>query len=87
MRGTPSPRALRSATVPKPAMVRRLTDLTRRARRKRRRHDHVGQRRHELDQRDVGGGAAAGVAFQIETRVGGDRTHRDGRAGLIGLTS
>ena len=35
----------------------------------RRRHDDIGQRRRELDQRDIGGGAAGGVARHVEARM------------------
>ena len=76
MRGRPSPRAVPAIVTPKPAMVSVSPTATRRGAAERRRHDDVGQRRGELDQRDIGGGAAGGVAREIEARVPRDRAHR-----------
>ncbi len=85
MRGTPRPRSVPAAVTPKPATVSGLADGDSPRRCELCRHDELGHRCGELDQGDVGGGAARGVRRLIEARMPRDAAHCDGLSGLENL--
>ncbi len=84
MRGWPSPRAVPAGVTPKPAMVSVSPGATRRGAASAagiRFRQGCGQ----LDERDIGGGAACRVARNVEMRMPDNSAHRDGDAGLVSL--
>ena len=74
-----------SPVTPKPAMVSLSPTATRRGAASVAGATISGSGAASLMQRDVGGGAARGVAREIEARMQRDVRHRDRLAGLVDL--
>ena len=74
-----------AAVTPKPATVSCLADGDAPRRRKFGRLHQLGERRSELDECDVGGGAACRVSRRIEARMARDAAHGNRLAGLKDL--